>query len=78
MSPIPVDLITDIHEVTNSISHDTFKVGGNDNLITNEDATPKGGVVSIDVTKALLLLGFNSWSELERGNIFRIISRHYM
>ena len=35
----------------------------------NEQAhsNPKKGTVSIDVTKALVLLGFDSWSSLEPG-----------
>ena len=31
------------------------------------DITKKKGTVSIDVTKALLLLGISSWSNLEQG-----------
>ena len=32
----------------------------------------KRGTVSIDVTKALLLLGFPSWSSLEKGKLLEI------
>ena len=32
----------------------------------------KKNQLSIDVTKALMVLGFSSWSNLEEGNIFEL------
>ena len=33
----------------------------------------KRGTVSIDVTKALMLLGFSSWSSLEKGKWLKVV-----
>ena len=50
------------------IYSDKFANGDSDLVNQPEDVKQKRGIVSIDVTKALMLLGFATWSALEPGN----------
>ena len=62
MSPLnPKDLgiVKEFEEVSNKTSPNCAKE------VTEEKT--RRGTVSIDVTKALLLLGFTSWSGVEKG-----------
>ena len=56
------DVVDTKGEDSNSVSTNLDQNLGNVNLNRNKRG------VSIDVTKALVLLGFDSWSSLEPGN----------
>ena len=58
----------------NDILPDSTDENSNDNVPSTE-GIQKRGTVSIDVTKALMLLGFSSWSDLEQGKLRKISIR---
>ena len=66
----------------------TISIDSPDSELENEDAknavgsedskSIKNGTVNIDVTKALLLLGFTSWSAVEEGTSFFCFKTNYL
>ena len=70
MSPTALDPVahTGLRCDNDDISCDQLADDENGNkLVVATEPKQKIGAVSIDVTKALLLLGFGNWSDLEEG-----------
>ena len=73
MSPVSVDATQNISEVEPDNRcgvNDDQEIGDEIALPVTEEVKEektRKGTVSIDVTKAILLLGFTSWSEIETG-----------
>ena len=55
---------------------DTEDVFGVDSEAMSEKERKKGSSVSIDVTKALVILGFSNWSDLDdQGKLYTCIKQ---
>ena len=59
----------DLQTIMASFSIKTHELDNEDSeeIPTSEDSKTKNATVTLDVTKALLLLGFTSWSAAEEG-----------
>ena len=67
MSPTILDQHTVIRCDNDGHPCDQLDEENGNGLVVASESKQKVGTVSIHVTKALLLLGFYSWSELEEG-----------